>query len=109
MTARPAGQVRTMTYAEYLAAEEVAEVKHEYLQGETWAMTGGTLRHGALAMRVAIQLGNALAGRPCEVFSSDVRVRVVELDSSMYPDLTVVCGPVVTAPDDPHAITNPLV
>jgi hypothetical protein len=38
-----------MTYAEYLAAEAVSEVRHEYLNGEVWAMAGGTPEHAALA------------------------------------------------------------
>jgi Uma2 family endonuclease len=105
--ARPAAVVR-MTYAEYLAAEAVAEVRHEYFGGHVWAMAGGTIEHGGLAVAVAREIGEALRGRPCRAFSSDVRVRIPETDLATYPDLSVVCGRLETAPDDADAITNPI-
>jgi len=106
--ARRIARVQTMPYAAYLAAEERAEVKHEYWHGEVWAMSGGTIEHGRLGLAVGVTLTNALAGQPCVVYSSDVRIRVNKSDVSMYPDVSVVCGPVVPAPDDPNAITNPI-
>jgi Uma2 family endonuclease len=105
--ARPAAVVR-MTYAEYLAAEAVAEVRHEYFGGHVWAMAGGTIEHGGLAVAVAREIGQALRGRPCRAFSSDVRVRIPETDLATCPDLSVVCGRLETAPDDADAITNPI-
>ena len=78
-----------MTYAEYLAAEAVAGVRHEFLNGEVREMAGGTIEHGALALAV--------------------RVRIPETDLTTYPDLSIVCGQLETAPDDKDAITNPIV
>lgn len=106
--ARPAPTAR-MTYAEYLAAEAKAKARHEYLNGEVWEMAGGTIEHGALAVAIASELRVALRGKPCRVFSSDVRVRIPETDLATYPDLSVVCGSLATAPDDSDAITNPVV
>jgi Uma2 family endonuclease len=97
-----------MTYAEYLAAEAVAAVRHEYLHGDVWAMAGGTIEHGGLAMAVAREIGQALRGKPCRMFSSDVRVRIPETDLATYPDLSVVCGQLRRADDDPDAILNPV-
>ena len=97
-----------MTYAEYLAAEAVAEVRHEFLNGEVWEMAGGTIEHGALALAVAGELRAALRGKPCRAFSSDVRVRIPETDLATYPDLSIVCGQLETSPDDKDAITNPI-
>jgi Uma2 family endonuclease len=105
--ARPA--TARMTYSEYLAAEAVAEVRHEFLNGEVWAIAGGTPQHGALAVSVTLALGAALSGKPCRGYSSDVRVRIPETGLSTYPDLSVVCGELETAPDDEDAITNPIV
>ena len=96
-----------MTYAQYLALEEPSLVKHEYLHGEVWAMAGGTPSHARIGMNVGIALGNALKGRPCVVYSSDLRVRIEETDRSTYPDITVVCGKSVAASDDANAIVNP--
>lgn len=96
-----------MTHAEYCAFEREAMVKHEYLAGEVFAMTGGTLEHSRLAGRLAYLLGNALEGRPCRVLSADARVRIEAVDVDTYPDLSVVCGPPETADADDHALLNP--
>jgi Uma2 family endonuclease len=96
-----------MTYAEYLAQEEASLEEHEYLRGDVWAMGGGTPSHARIAGNVTIALGLALKGRPCAVFSFDLRVRVEATNRSTYPDITVVCGKQVTASDDANAIVNP--
>jgi Uma2 family endonuclease len=96
-----------MTHAEYLALEEKSETKHEYVNGEVFAMAGGTIEHGALAAAVTVALGNALQGRPCRVLSSDVRVRVKATGLSTYPDVSVVCNKVETDADDEHGVLNP--
>lgn len=98
----------TMTHAEYLAREATSDVKHEFIAGEVFAMAGGTVEHGATASAMITALSNALTGRPCRVLNSDVRVRVTSTASSFYPDVSVVCGTLETAPDDPHAVTNPV-
>lgn len=97
-----------MTYAEYLAFEATSDTKHEYVNGQVYAMAGGSPEHSRLAARLARLVGNALEGRPCDVFSSDGRVRVEATGRSTYPDLTVVCGELRRAKDDPDAITNPI-
>lgn len=101
-------RIPTMTYAEYCAFEREAAVKHEYLRGEVFARAGATLEHGRLAMQIGYMLGNALEGRPCRVFSSDVRVRVEATDFDSYPDLSVVCGDPQVAEADSHVLLNPL-
>jgi Uma2 family endonuclease len=98
-----------MTYAEYLAAEAVSDVRHEFLNGDVWAMAGGTPEHAALALAVGSELRQALRGRPCRAYSAPLRVRVVETGLSTYPDVTVVCGQLETALDDEDAVTNPIV
>lgn len=98
-----------MTYAEYLLAETAGELRHEYLDGDVWAMAGGTPEHGALALALAGEMREALRGKPCRLYSSDVRVRIQETGLSTYPDLTVVCGQLETAPDDADAVVNPIV
>lgn len=97
-----------MTYAEYVAFERDAEHKHEYVNGEVYAMAGGSPEHARLATRLAAQLLQGLAGRPCEVFGSDLRVRNLVTGRSTYPDVTVVCGRLERAPDDELAVTNPI-
>lgn len=99
----------TLSYREYLDLEKTSEVKHEYLRGEAWAMAGGTPSHAKIAANVSHLLAKSLEGKPCGVFSSDLRVRVIATDRSTYPDVTVICGKRQLAADDPHAVTNPIV
>src|SRR5712691_7316818 len=73
--ARRAAAVR-MTYAEYLEVEAISEIRHEFLDGDVWAMSGGTPEHSALAAAMLGELRNALGGKPCRVFTSDLRTRV---------------------------------
>lgn len=97
-----------MTYAEYLAAEAVSDVRHEYLNGEVWVMAGGTPEHAALASAINRELGVALRGKPCRVYSSDLRIRIQDTGLSTYPDVAVVCGQLATAADDEDAAVNPV-
>jgi len=99
----------TMSYAEYTAAEEKSETKHEWLNGEVFAMAGGTPEHAGLAASLIRELGSALRGRPCRVFSADLRVKVQATGLATYPDASVVCSKLETAGDDPHAVVNPVV
>ncbi|PRP90741.1 hypothetical protein ENSA5_61750 [Enhygromyxa salina] len=97
-----------MSHADYLAAEAVSDTRHEYLRGEVFAMAGGTPEHGALAAAITVALGNALRGRPCRVFNSDVRVRIRETGLTTYPDVSVACGHLERDEEDTHAIVNPV-
>lgn len=96
-----------MAYAEYVRTEEASPVRHEFLKGLVFAMAGGTPEHGALAAAIMREIGLALRGKPCRVYSSDLRVRNLETNLATYPDATVVCGKLDTASDDPDAVTNP--
>lgn len=96
-----------MSYADYCERERSATTKHEYLRGEVFAMTGGTPQHSALAARVTALLTRELAGRPCRVFNSDLRVRIEATDLATYPDVSVVCDRLESASHDELAIVNP--
>ncbi len=92
-----------MPVAEYLRREADGEVRHEYVAGVTYAMTGTTLRHNLLLMNVARRLSGPAAASGCHVFVNDVKVRAAA-DVFYYPDVVVACGPLddqavyVTAP-----------
>ena len=102
-----AGAVARMSYAEYVEREGRGAERHEFLDGQVYAMAGGTPEHGALAAAIIRELGIALKNRPCRVYSSDVRVRVVETGLSTYQDASVVCGQLETDREDRDAIVNP--
>lgn len=99
------------TYEEYLRLEETASVRHEFLDGQVWAMAGGTPDHSAIAVNVATVLSNQLRSRPCRVFGSDLRIRVLATGLGTYPDVSVVCGALETDPEDRkgHTVVNPTV
>ncbi len=105
--APPALPVAQMTYAEYVASEAVSPVKREYVRGQVYAMAGGSVEHAALALAIAGELREALRGKPCRVYGSDLRVRILDTDMATYPDATVVCGRLETAPDDMNGVVNP--
>ncbi len=99
----------SLSYAEYLAQEEASEEKHEYLDGQIYAMAGGTPEHGLICANLIAELRTALRSRPCRVYTSDVRVRVQATGLTTYPDVSVVCGPTECSPDDQNAVINPIV
>lgn len=96
------------SYAEYLDALSMSELKLEYLNGEIFAMAGGTPEHGMLAARV-IQLLGAHLPSTCRVMTSDVKIRVQATGLSTFPDVSVVCGELQRSPDDKNAIVNPTI
>jgi Uma2 family endonuclease len=100
---------RRVPFDEYLRLEAYSNVKHEFLDGVMYAMSGGSPRHAALIGRVTVALGSQLRGRGCEVFSSDLRIRVLATGLATYPDVSVVCGPLETDPVDRNSVVNPTV
>ena len=105
--AEPA-QKRTHTFAEYLALEAASGIRHEFLDGEIYAMAGGTIEHGALAANAIGELRGALRGRPCRVLTADVRIRVLATGLGTYPDVSVVCGSIERDPEDANTVVNPV-
>ena len=96
------------TYSEYLAVEEESPIRHEYLDGEIYAMAGGTPDHAALAAAI-LSMIRAQLPRGCRAFTSDLRVRLPATGLTTYPDGAVVGGGTQRAPEDAVAVTNPLV
>ncbi len=80
---------------EYLAAEVLAEVKHEYLGGAVYAMAGASEAHNIIAMNLYGVLHRQLRGKPCQPFGSDMKVRLRPLDATYfyYPDAMIACDP----------------
>lgn len=89
MTALP--KSKTYTPGEYLAFEERAEYKSEYVNGYIYEMAGGTGAHNDITLNVAAQLKAKLRGK-CKTYASDMKVWVEKVGTFFYPDVTVVCG-----------------
>ncbi|HET6422831.1 MAG TPA: Uma2 family endonuclease [Planctomycetaceae bacterium] len=101
--------VRFYTPEEYLERERRAVTKSQYFRGEIYAMSGASREHILIAGNFLAALHTALRDRPCEVYNSDMRVKVQASGLYTYPDLSVVCGE--PRFDDSHVDTllNPLV
>src|SRR5712691_1212035 len=96
-----------ITPAEYLALERKAEYKSEYLNGEVFAMTGASRKHNLIVTNILISLGQQLRGRPCEAYSSDMRVKVTTPGLYTYPDVVVVCGKPEFEDEEVDTLLNP--
>ncbi|MCA9553825.1 MAG: Uma2 family endonuclease [Myxococcales bacterium] len=101
----------SFTFPEYLRVEEESGLKHEFLDGRVWAMAGGTPEHAAIAANIIAWLSSQLRGRPCRVFSADLRIRVLDTGLTTYPDVAVVCERLEVDAQDPsgNTVTNPVV
>lgn len=80
-----------LTPDEYLAWEEVQLEKHEYINGEVYAMSGGSVNHGRIAIRLTSLFDTHLDGSGCITGNSDIRVKIVEAQNYTYPDASVTC------------------
>lgn len=98
---------KKLTSQEYLAIERAADFKSEFFDGEMFAMAGTSKEHSRITVNLTIQFGNALKGRFCEPFSSDLRVKVSANGLYTYPDLTIVCGPVDVEDEQADVLLNP--
>jgi Uma2 family endonuclease len=87
--------IHRVSVEEYLAGEQTAEVKHEYVNGEVYAMVGVSDRHEIIALNLASALRSFLKGGPCQVFFGGVkvRIRIASDERFYYPDIMVACDP----------------
>jgi len=100
---------RYLTPGEYLAKERKADFKSEYFQGEMFAMSGASREHNLIAGNVNRELGNQLRNRPCEVYQSDMRVKVSRTGLYTYPDVVLVCGEPQFEDKNVDTLLNPTV
>lgn len=93
-----------LSIEDYLARENGGEVRHEYVAGEAYAMTGASPRHNIIAGNVFARLRERTRGGPCRVFISDMKLRVEAADAFYYPDVLVTCE---LAGNDARFMTDP--
>jgi Uma2 family endonuclease len=92
---------------EYLCRERASEFKSEFLDGEIFAMSGGTPRHSLIKANVICELCNRLKGHPCTAYDSDLRVKVEATGLYAYPDASVICGPLEYDDERSDTVLNP--
>lgn len=107
MTAFPK-EAPFLTFDDYLQWESTNEEKHEYFDGEVFAMAGASDNHDLVAVNILTALHRHLRGKGCRVHSSDMKLKVElkHAEASYYPDTMVVCDP---EDSDPHFKTRPTV
>jgi len=99
----------TMSLEQYFALAEASVEKLEYLGGEIFAMSGGTPNHAQVAMNVGTALTNRLRGRGCRAYSSDLRIHIPDTGLFTYPDISVICGPILYLVGRKDTVVNPVV
>ncbi|WP_020394299.1 Uma2 family endonuclease [Thiolinea disciformis] len=96
-----------MTTSEYLQQERQSRERHEYIQGQIYAMAGASREHNQLVFNLAGLLHAQLRHRPCSAFVADMRVRTRAHEAYFYPDLSVVCGEMQFEDEHSDTFTNP--
>ena len=87
-----AAQKTIFSAAGYLAWESAQLDRHEFLDGEVFAMAGAEDRHVTVSMNVAFALRQHLSGSPCRTYMSDMRLHIAAANSYFYPDVLVTCS-----------------
>jgi Uma2 family endonuclease len=89
MIAQPSSPI--LTAEAYLVFEEQSDIKHEYINGQAYAMAGTTDSHNLITGNLFLVLRNHLRGRDCQVYFADVKARIEARNCYYYPDLMVTC------------------
>jgi Uma2 family endonuclease len=100
---------KKLTVEEYLEFEKAASEKHEYYQGEIFAMSGAGPRHNVIVKNLMRDIATALRGKPCQPYGSDMRINIPENTLFTYPDLSIICGGVIPSDYDEDTATLPVV
>ena len=93
----------------YLAWEELQTEKHEYVGGEVWAMTGARGTHNLIAGNIFGELRQQFKDRKCEVYQSDMRVKVNATGLHTYPDVVATCDEPRFEDNQVDTLVNPKV
>ena len=88
---QPALAQTLLSHEDYLAMELTSPVKHEYVAGNIYAMTGTSDIHNIITGNIYLALRNHLKGSPCRVFMADVKAKLDQSDAYYYPDVMVSC------------------
>lgn len=97
------------TAEQYLDLERHTEIRHEFLDGIVYAMSGASRAHSHICYNLAGITHRQLSGTPCTGFSSDMKVRVGDASLFAYPDLTIFCGEPRFHDDHGDVLLNPVV
>lgn len=98
-----------LTEEDYLTLERTSDQKHEYYDGVIVAQAGGSATHNRITVNAINSLYTQLQNRSCTVYSSDMRVKIPQKKSCVYPDVSVVCGQELFEDSGQEMLINPVV
>jgi Uma2 family endonuclease len=93
----------------YLEMENAANEKHEYYRGEIFAMSGAKVPHNAISVNLLVALSNKLKGKKCKPYNSDQRIHIQSNTLFTYPDISIICGEIITLNNDEYNVLNPAI
>ncbi|MBC1190009.1 Uma2 family endonuclease [Microcystis aeruginosa BLCCF108] len=100
---------KTLSLEAYRNLETIAEVKHEYHDGEIIEMTGGSINHNSILINLIVLLKLALRGTNYRLQSSDLRLWIPQYNRGLYPDLMIIAGEPLFSDNRNDEILNPCV
>jgi len=98
-----------LTVEEYLQMERISEQKHEYYQGEIFAMSGAGERHNVIFRNLYGELAYRLKGKPCQPYGPDLRIHISQNTLFTYPDISIICRDIITDEKDNDNFIEPTV
>ncbi len=105
----PAVKYNYVSAEEYLIAERAALEKHEYYQGEIFAMSGASRNHNEIFSNLFGGLFGKLKGKGCKPYGSDLRIHIPKNTLYTYPDISIICGDMDLTDKQFDTATNPTV
>ena len=97
------------TPEDYLTFEREADARHEFIDGEIFAMAGESLSHSRVCVNLSGEVRDKLKGKDCEALSPNMKVRTTSASLFSYPDLTIVCGEPLFHDRKKDVLVNPRV
>ncbi len=98
-----------LTEKEYLLFEKASRDKHEFFKGEVFAMAGAGARHNVIFSNLFGELAFRSKGKPCKPYGSDLRIHIPENTLYTYPDISIICGEIISSKADPDTAVQPTV
>lgn len=99
-----------MTVAEYLEFERDSKIRHEFIDGEIYAMAGASPSHNRIVMNLSVSMFDPVNNKGCEIFGENQRLALEKVKDRdyLYPDISVVCDEPEFTDDNPQALKNPI-
>jgi Uma2 family endonuclease len=105
----PAPKYNYISPEQYLQMERAADAKHEYYNGEVFAMAGASVPHNDVAYNINRLVASFIHGKGCKLYGSDFRIHIPERSLFTYPDFSIVCGKADTPEVYTDNLTSPSV